>query len=62
MKNKWSLIGSVVQLIFGILAIIAFVVLLITGEKISQWIVTLLFAIAFVIMGILGIIDYKSQK
>ena len=62
MKNKWDLISSIIQLVFGLLAIIVFVIITISGEVMTKWIITLLLAIAFVIMGIIGIIDYKSQK
>ena len=62
MKSKWNLISSIIQLVFGILAIIAFVVIAINGEVMTKWIITLLLAIAFVIIGIIGIIDYKSKK
>lgn len=62
MKNKWNLISSIVQLVFGMLAIIAFIILAVNGELVVRWIITLLLAIAFVIIGIIGIIDYKSQK
>lgn len=62
MKNKWNLISSIVQLLFGLLAIISFIILAINGEIMTKWIITLLLAIAFIIIGIIGIIDYKSQK
>ena len=62
MKSKWNLISSIIQLVFGILAIIAFIILAINGEIMIKWIITLLLAVAFVIIGIIGIIDYKSQK
>jgi len=62
MKSKWNLISSIVQLIFGVLAIITFILLAVNGEVITKWIITLLFAIVFVIVGIIGIIDYKSQN
>lgn len=62
MKSKWNLISSIVQLTFGILAILAFIILIVNGEDISHWIITLLLAIAFVILGLIGIIDFKSQK
>ena len=62
MKSKWSLISSIIQLVFGLLAIIAFIILTINGEVMNKWIITLLLAIAFVFIGIIGIIDYKSQK
>lgn len=44
----------------GILAIIAFIILLVTGEEISKWVITLILAIVLVIMGIIGIINYKK--
>ena len=62
MKSKWNLISSIVQLVIGILAIVAFVVLSVSGENMIKWIITLLLAIAFVIVGVIGIIDYKKQK
>ena len=62
MKSKWSLMNSIIQLVFGLLAIIAFIILTINGEVMTKWIITLLLAIAFVFIGIIGIIDYKSQK
>lgn len=60
MKSKWNLISSIVQLVIGILAIVAFVVLLISGENMTRWIITLLLAIAFVIVGAIGIVDYNQ--
>ncbi len=62
MKSKLSLISSIIQLMFGILAIVAFIILLINEEHISKWIITLLLAVAFVIIGIIGIIDYKRNR
>ena len=62
MKSKWNLISSIVQLVVGVLAIIAFIILAINGEIMTKWLITLLLSIAFVILGIIGIIDYKSQK
>ena len=61
MKSKWSLFVSVFQLIVGILAITSFVILAFDGENMSRWIITLILSIVFVIMGIIGIIDYKSK-
>ena len=65
MKSKWNLISSIVQLVFGILAVIAFIILAINGEIMTKWIITLLLAIAFIFIGfigIIGLVDYKSQK
>jgi len=62
MKSKWNLISSIIQLVIGILAIIAFIIIAISGEVMTKWIITLLLAIAFVIIGIIGIRDYKSKN
>ena len=62
MKSKWDLISSIIQLVFGALAIITFIILAINGEIMTKWIITLLLAIAFVVIGIIGIIDYKLKK
>lgn len=62
MKNKYNLVSSIFYLVFGILAIISFILLSIGGEVMNKWLITLLLSIIFVIIGIIGIIDYKSQK
>ena len=62
MKSKWNLVSSIIQLVVGILAIMAFVVLGLNGENMTRWIVTLILSIAFVVLGIIGIIDYKTKK
>ena len=62
MNNKWRLFASVFQLVIGLLAIAAFVVLSTGDENMTKWIITLILAIAYVILGIIGIIDHKSNK
>jgi len=62
MKSKFSLFASIIQLVVGILAIVSFFVLGINGEIIAKWIITLILAILFVIIGITGIINYTSDK
>ena len=62
MKNKFNLIASIFQLVVGVATVLAFVVLGSSGENMSKWIVTLILSIAFVVLGIIGIIDYKSNK
>ncbi len=62
MKSKWNLAASVFEVIVGILAVIAFFVVSASGEDMGKWIVTLLLAIAFIVIGVFGIIDYKSKK
>lgn len=60
MKSKFSLISSIVQLTVGILAIISFVILAVSGENMTRWIITLILSVGFVVLGIMGILDYKS--
>lgn len=62
MKSKWYLISSIVQMVIGILAIASFCCISVSGENMIKWIPTLLLAIVFVIIGAIGIIDYKKQK
>lgn len=62
MKTKWGLISSIIQLIAGGCAIASFAVLSIGGEDMSRWIITFILAILFVVLGIVGIIDYRRDK
>ena len=62
MKTKFNLIASIFQLVIGILSILLFVVLGINGEDMTRWIVTLILSVGFVVLGIIGILDYKSNK
>ncbi|MBQ1950209.1 MAG: hypothetical protein II363_01225 [Clostridia bacterium] len=62
MKSKWQLFASAFQLIVGILAIASFIIIGFGGENITKWIVTLILSIAFVVLGIIGIVSYKSKK
>ena len=62
MKSKWSLTASIFQLVIGITAALSFVILALNGENMARWIVTLVLSIAFIILGIIGVIDYFSNK
>ena len=62
MKSKYQLFASIFQLVVGILAIISFVIIASNGEKVLRWIPTLILSIAFVVLGIIGIINYKSKE
>ena len=62
MKNKWQLFSSIFQLIVGLAAITSFFILGFSGESMAKWAVTLILSIAFVVLGVIGIIDYKSNK
>lgn len=62
MKNAWKLIASIVQLVVGIAAIISHIIIAINGEEMLKWTVTLILAIGFVIIGIIGIVDWIKAK
>ena len=62
MKSKWQLFSAIFQLVIGISAVISFIILLSSGEDMTRWIVTLILSVAFVVLGVVGIIDYKSNK
>ena len=60
--NKWRLFSSVFQIVVGVAAIIAYVVIAVSGEVLGKWTITLILAIAFLIMGVIGIVDWKKSK
>ena len=62
MKSKWNLIAAIFQLVVGLVAVLSFIVLAAKGENMARWVVTFILSIAFVVLGIIGIIDYRSSK
>ena len=62
MKSKRSLFVSWFQLIVGMFAIVVYVFLGLSGENIIKWSITVILAIAYVILGVMGILEYKNNK
>ena len=62
MKTKYRLFCAISQLVIGILAIAAFAIVGLHGENMTKWIVTLILAVAYIVFGIWGIVDSKSDK
>ena len=66
LMKKWNLLAAVFQILVGIAAIITYIVIAAAGEPLGKWTVTLILAIAFVVMGVINAIDYvklsKNQK
>ncbi len=60
--NKWRLFSSMFQIVVGVAAIIAYIVIAASGEPLGKWTVTLLLAIAFVVIGVIGIADWKKNN
>ena len=63
MKTKKDLIIALFQIIIGLTAIISFIIVALNGENMLKWIITLIFAILFLIVGIIDLVQYiKSKK
>ncbi len=62
MKIKWQLFSSVFQLIVGTLAVLLYGILGLGGENMIKWTGTLILAIAFIVLGVIGILDYRLNK
>jgi len=62
MKFSVSLLTSLVQLVFGLSAIVAYTVLALHGESMLRWIPSLFLSVAFVILGILGLLEQRRNK
>ena len=60
--SKWHLFSSIFQITVGIASIIAYIVIAASGEPLGKWTVTLLLAIAFVVIGVIGIADWKKSN
>lgn len=62
MKNKFNLTASIFQIIFGGLALLSYIILAASGENMIKWTVSFILSIAIVVVGIIGVLDYKSNK
>ncbi len=61
--KKWNLFAAIFQIVVGIAAIVAYIVVAASGEPLDRWTITLILAIAFVAMGVINAIGYvKSNK
>ena len=60
--KKWNLFAAIFQILVGIAAIIAFIFVSVSGEPLGKWFITLIVSIAFVVMGVINIINYVKLK
>ena len=60
--SKWNLFAAIFQIIIGIAAIIAYVVIAVLGEPFGKWTITLILAIAFVVIGVIRLVDWKKNR
>ncbi|MBQ5810827.1 MAG: hypothetical protein IIW23_04520 [Clostridia bacterium] len=58
----WPLVSSIFQIAIGTVAIIVYIVLAAANEPLGKWTITLLLAIAYVVLGVIGIVDWKKNK
>lgn len=61
MKKKWELFASIFQLLVGVAAIASFVVLATGGEDMTRWIITVVLAVGYLVMGIMGIVEWIKK-
>ena len=60
MKSKWNLFSSIFDIVIGLLGVISFFIILFSGEEIGKWIITLILSITFIVLGVIGLIEYKK--
>ena len=61
--KKWNIFAAIFQIAVGIAAIAAYIVVAASDEPLGKWTITLILAIAFVVIGIINAVDYaKSSK
>lgn len=61
MKKKWELFASIFQLLVGVAAIASFVVLATGREDMTRWIITVVLAVGYLVMGIMGIVEWIKK-
>ena len=54
--------SSVFQATIGLAAIVAYALIAASGETMGKWTVTLLLAIAYLVMGIAGLVNWIRNK
>lgn len=62
MKSIWTLLASIVQLVFGLAAVVSYFIIASFGEDMLKWTVTLVLAIGFIVIGVIGIVDWVKAK
>lgn len=62
MKNKFSLAISIFQIIVGVLAVCAFFILGFAKENMVKSVGTLALAVAFIVLGVNGVLNYRAGK
>lgn len=61
MKKNFNFISSIFEIVVGILAIVAFIVIVINGEAILKWSIALILAIILIVVGTFGVVKYCKK-
>jgi uncharacterized membrane protein HdeD (DUF308 family) len=62
MKNIWTLVGSIFQILVGVAGILVFAVLALGGENMTRWYITLALSVGFIWIGIMGLVVWLKNK
>ena len=61
MKNRFQIIASWLQIIVGVLGIIGFVAICVSGNYEAKWIMTMFLSISFVGIGIFNLVSENKK-
>lgn len=61
MRNKWHLIGAIFDIIVGVAGILAFIIILASGDSVRRWIPALILSVLFLGLGLYEIKN-RNQK
>ena len=59
----WNFFLAIFQIVIGVAAIISYIIIAVAGEPLIRWTITLILAVLFVVIGVIGLIDcIKTNK
>jgi hypothetical protein len=62
MGRKFTVFANIFQIITGLAAVASFVILSLGNEDMKKWIPTLILAVGFFVIGVLGLINGRTDK
>lgn len=57
-----KLLTSIFQLCIGVAAVAAYIIIAFNNEPLGKWTITLVLAIAFIVLGAMGIAEWVYKK
>lgn len=61
MKSKWHLFGAIFDIIVGVAGILAFIIILASGDSVGRWIPALILSVCFLGLGIYEIRNWNRK-